>query len=417
MNVETAGVNYQQTYEQLSTTVSQIPGVERVTISPNEENRPGLPLLGVVTSNLSCIPAVHDAYDKTLDTRTSLWNVAATDQNYWKFLVERVGARELLDYFVGSQLIEAAAEQSHESWRANKHAALADPNDPYQGYGPERRKVQDLNPDERRALRILPDADPSKDVYHPLDVPYMRLSSGIQSQNVVPMAAACLAIGDFLIDDDTRVEELDELVTDISQTPERQTLLNTVTHVAWMASDLARGGRPWTGAAENYHLYSRLSPAVQDIDAQASAEPVSYIHDEISSIPSATSLMRRALIRENGPYESWWAIEHKFLDTLRVAGQPLVSSSENVFPGIAGWVNFNEGIHMTTVEQRLQVTIESALQQRHIALEDDRWRLTAAGMERLASLTAIYDLRHFYLFEYIDRYVELKDRLDTQTVG
>jgi len=89
-----------------------------------------------------------------------------------------------------------------------------------------------------------------------------------------------------------------------------QEVINTLTHVAWMASDITNGGRPWNaGSKDNYHAYNQLTPEVQILDAQASSAPLAVLSKDMYMVDSATTTMERILKRENGPFPIWEAPE------------------------------------------------------------------------------------------------------------
>lgn len=395
----------------------QIDGISRVSMTPSTHYRvyPELvdfPELGIVFSDSEAIGKARAYYrERTGVPLNSLQDcVRGVQDQLWVPTSQLVGARDILDYFVGSEHIENAAVKSHEAWFAGKQRAFDDQNDPFQGFNTTRRKVKDLSDTERQTLGIPSDADPSKDVYHHLFRPYIELSSNIKDKNVVPMAATCLAVGDFLLTNESRIEDLDEVISNLGKSATNQAMINMVTHVAWAASDITLGGRPSGEAAENYHLYNRLSPEVQDLDAQASTEPLSYIRDKVAPIAAAYDLMKMTLFREGGPFEEWWAIEHTLLFCIKNFKISVPTDTQSIIDFIvpmAVHTGFNKKAH----EKRLPDAIELAYSQKYILPSADGiLELTNAGGERLSELKIVLDIRNDGFLSYIDRYSELKDK-------
>jgi hypothetical protein len=370
------------------------------------------PELGIVFSDSEAIGKARAYYRERTGVPLHSLRVCVrgVQDQLWMPTSQLVGARDILDYFVGSEHIENAAVKSHEAWLAGKQRAFDDENDPFQGFNTTRRKVKDLSYTERQTLGIPSDADPSKDVYHHLFRPYMELSSNIKDKNVVPMAATCLAVGDFLLTNESRIEDLDEVISNLGKSATNQAMINMVTHVAWAASDITLGGRPSGEAAENYHSYNRLSPEVQDLDAQASTEPLSYIRDKVAPIGDAYHLMKETLFREGGDFEDWWEFEHILLSCINDFKEHIQADTQAIIDFIVPMA-VHSGFDQKAHKLRLPYAIDLAHSQHYIFPNTDGGlELTYAGEERLSELDNISKLKCFNFLSYIDRYSELKDK-------
>jgi hypothetical protein len=175
-------------------------------------------------------------------------------------------AQEVLDHYLSTELLEGAAPATHEARLEAKHAALTDPANPYRGYGPERVKVSDLSAEERAAL---PGANPSADVYHPLDRPYELLDGDSRNKNVIPMVVLCIALGDIVLPPNS---QLAMLVTALEQfiagTNNQLTgSLARIAHLAFSASEVRVGARPYgKDARDDLRLHGFLPREVQELD-------------------------------------------------------------------------------------------------------------------------------------------------------
>jgi hypothetical protein len=235
-------------------------------------------------------------------------------------------------------------------------------------------------------------------VYHPLHMPFIDLAPAAKNRNIVPMSAACLALGDFLVDDTTTSEQLTRVIVDIAKDtdPRARKMLNMITHVAWTASDITDGGRPWSeGAEANYHLYNRLSSEVQDLDTQATEAPVSYMRDKFEPISSAVFELGYALLREGGPYEQWWAREKAVLKaakgwTINQKIVPLTDSRQSEIPSFKEEICSSYASQTVSrySEERLQrdmdTIIACALSAGHIKYDptSTEWFITEKGKKR-----------------------------------
>lgn len=332
-------------------------------------------------------------------------DVRFVDPVYWGTLTSVVGSRDVMDYLLGTNHVEYAAMSTHNAWLAGKTSDLEDPHDPYRGYGDTRVKVRDLSLEQRRAMGIRDDADPSKDVFHPLHRPFVDLSPDVKNRNVVPMAAAVLAIGDFLTDDTTNSDELRDLIRSLSTdvSPATRQMLNMVTHVAWMAGDISAGGRPWhEGSEPNYHIYSRLREDVQELDTQASAAPIRYLHDLFVPISTATIELVKALQREGGPYEMWWAREFAVLKAAdgwytHSGVIPLSDKPKGVIPSFRDEAissyrsQTNWRYDMDRFKNELGGCVDDALCRGHIVYDTstNEWSITVEGRKRKDLLARI----------------------------
>ena len=393
-------------FESLRKEVTQIAGIKRVSVTATDD---GFPKIGVVFSDDDAFDKVKSMYHERHGVVAANIHVRGAQEQYWDEISRRVSGRDILDYFVGSEHIEKAAEKSHEAWLSGKQATLDDPLDPFSGYGPIRRKVRDLTELERGDFKLPPNSDESKDVLHPLFQPYIQIDPAVRNKNVVPMAAACLAVGDFLLDDTARIEELDTLIEGMGRSPHQQAIVNMVMHVAWTASDVTVGGRPWEGAPENYHLYSRLSPDVQELDAQTAAAPLSYVRDQVGPVDNAIQLMTETLVREGGPKEDWWAIEFTLLDRIYRADVWQTADMQRLLDRVTIAVKQNNLFGKRATERRLPPTLETALKKGNIvSTKNGVLELSDSGKERLKTLQKISNLRSFNLIQYIDAYDDLK---------
>jgi hypothetical protein len=178
-------------------------------------------------------------------------------------------AQELLDHYLSTELLEGAARAAHEAWRETKHAALEDLANPYRGYGPKRIKVRDLSAEERVAL---PDADPSADVYHPLDVSYEQLDGDSRNKNVVPMVVLCNALGDLVLPPNSELATLETALEQfVAGTNDQLTgLLARIQHLGFSTSEVRVGARPYgIDARDDFRLHGFLSRPVQELDVVA----------------------------------------------------------------------------------------------------------------------------------------------------
>lgn len=345
--------------------------------------------------------------------------VAIVKPERWEFATSMVSARDIIDYFIRSKHLLAPAAEGHASWRQGKNAALQDPNNPYRGYGPERLKVGNLTAAQRRELEIADNADLAADVYHPLDVPFMQLSPDMHNKNIVPMAAACLAVADFLMDDAATIEDMDTVMKTIADgaDPIRQRTLNMVAHVAWTASDLSFGGRPWATAQENYHPYSSLSPDVQDLDTQAMHTPITYMRHTIAETYTALNTMDAALKRDGGPYERWWVPEYTVLTSVEPFRSVAIHDEDqgNVW-GLTRRASQeyenNTNRPAAAFHSIMPKIIDKALSKGFVAHDSDGfWHLTVAGRARLDDLSEVQVASLWgSLEDYVKSYDTLKSR-------
>jgi hypothetical protein len=74
-------------------------------------------------------------------------------------------------------------------------------------------------------------------------------------------------MADYLLEDDSTIEELVELTDNLinGSLPGEALQLDAAIHIGWMAADMAFGGSQ-KSTPENYHVFSRLSDETQQLD-------------------------------------------------------------------------------------------------------------------------------------------------------
>ena len=361
--------------------------------------------------------------------------------DFWYEINDVVGAQDIMDYYLSTPALEFAAERTHQEWRLKKDVDRTDPNHAYIGYGEKRLKVGDLNSDERKALMLPIQATDDQDVYHPLDVPYDHLDDRAKDSNIVPMSSVCLTIADFMLQPETSLDELTQRLRALSEGADKvgQRQIDIVTHAAWMARDIASGGRPWSpGSRANYHSYTRLSPEVQSLDTDASRTPINVLNRQLYPVNKAQWTMQYVLTREGGPYEKWFADEIAVLKAAQ--GWNTTSSSDRVVvplkddpqPEVTSYcpvpsfaqeatsffqsVTHSPGYSKDGFEDRLPEVAERSLRRRHIRYDplSHEWTITDAGRSRFEDLELVDRAMRTYSFDalqmLVNNYARLKSR-------
>jgi hypothetical protein len=188
---------------------------------------------------------------------------------------------EVLNYLLTTQAIEEAARYAHDIWRAGKHMALEDPENPYRGYGPVRIKVRDLPEDERAALGNV---DPGLDVFHPLDVPFDELPGDGQNKNVLPLVFMCYSIGDVVSPPDADIAWLEATLAKFVEGDDQSLneILGKLAHLGFMSSEVRVGARPFgDNARDDFPLYQSLSEPVQRLDIDAMRSSAEWMLEQL----------------------------------------------------------------------------------------------------------------------------------------
>jgi hypothetical protein len=179
-------------------------------------------------------------------------------------------AKTFLNGILTTEKIEAAATFGHnDGWLANKKKALEDLNNPFRGYGESRIRVRDLSVERRVELGIADDADATADVFHFLFREFSDLDADNKNKNVPPLAILCYTLGDFLIKENTSLEELKEIVVSMVDGSNKEAigLVSRINHVAFQSMELRVGSRPFgKNARTDFPLFSSLADNIAKLD-------------------------------------------------------------------------------------------------------------------------------------------------------
>jgi hypothetical protein len=193
-------------------------------------------------------------------------------------------AVNLLNKILTTAQVEGAAAVSHNGWLAPKQAAKENPNDPFQGWGPERVRVRELTPEQRQELGIAEGASPGADVYHPLFKPFEELDTDTQGKNVLPLAVLCYGLGDFLLQPGATVQDLATLLDGLLDRSNASAinLLMRLNHVAFQSAEIRVGSRGFgENARDDFPLFMSLHQEVAALDEYTLLPAAQWLREQI----------------------------------------------------------------------------------------------------------------------------------------